>query len=534
MTTAGRTPLHNAALERGEQLAELLAQGAAVNATDAMGRTPLHNACQKYMHEHVLALLAAGADAAARDANGMTPLHYAVSTGFYGCIGWLIDAGSPIDATDAKGHTPLFHAAAGVCTEALSALLDAGADPGIKDEDGETAFDHLHPMLGFGTVDSLWREDARLNGPGRVARHLRHLIDHDEYLRILFVLNPAMCPERHSSASEKIPLPLQEWKDLANELSTYAETHRAWHSLHALQASGLPVRVPAAARDVAWTRSSTCNVGLGHVAEALIHDAANYGEGVPLLLRLDPEGCRPALDAAAFVVCSVRMWDRDQDGVGARRIETMRTALRALLNAGAAIEASSSVAAESACAVLNLPRDADGRVVLLAEQGNSMMARAVAGCVQDLQRPHGFTLLLRAAENCSELIEDLIGAGADVTAVDGFGRNALHLASAADRLPAAAKVVSWLLDAGIRPDLATPNGWRPLCLAASADVVAALVAGGASMELSADEARQLGSKNTRRLQEWISEAKARQASSKTNGIPSGAPACMDKAEPRGD
>lgn len=509
MTTAGRSPLHNAALERTGRLAELLALGADVHAKDDMGRTPLHNACQCFLHEHVLALLASGADAAARDARGMTPLHYAANTGFSGCFAWLIEAGSPVDATDLAGHTPLFHAAARGSSESVWALLRAGANPGIADHDGETLFDHLHPMLGPAVLDSLWREDARRNGPGRVGKHLRFLIDRNEYLRILFVLKPSACPERHVSAAELIPLPLHEWDDLASELSSYAENHRAWHSLHALETSGLPVRIPAVAKDVAWTRSSTHNLGDSHVAEALIYDAADYGEGVPLLLKLDLEGCRPALDAAAFTVCSVRMWDRDQGAVGERRLETMRTALRALLDAGADIEANNSVAAESARAVLQVQRDAEGRVVLPAEGSSTARARAVAGCLQDLQRPAGFTLLLRAAENCSELIETLIRAGADVTAVDGFGRNALHLASAAERLPAAAKVVSWLLDAGIDPNLATPNGWRPLCLAAQARVVSALLAGGAAPELSREEVQLLGPVNSRRLQQWIRDAKAR-------------------------
>ncbi len=61
MLTEGRTPLHDAALESGDTLRQMLEQGADVNACDAKGRTPLHNACQRQA-VHVPALLAAGAN----------------------------------------------------------------------------------------------------------------------------------------------------------------------------------------------------------------------------------------------------------------------------------------------------------------------------------------------------------------------------------------------------------------------------------------------------------------------------------------
>ena len=61
MPVEGRSPLHNAALEGGDRLRQLVSEGADVRARDAKGRTPLHNACQR-QPMHVPLLLAAGAD----------------------------------------------------------------------------------------------------------------------------------------------------------------------------------------------------------------------------------------------------------------------------------------------------------------------------------------------------------------------------------------------------------------------------------------------------------------------------------------
>jgi len=489
MPVEGRSPLHNAALESGDRLRQLISEGADVHARDAKGRTPLHNACQK-QPVHVPLLLAAGADPNARDLNQMTPLHYAAASGF-SCKELLV-AHADRDAQDVNGHTPLFHAAAtGHSTSAVD-LICAGADPRIADLTGETLFDHLHPWLGSGCIDELWLVDARMHGPDRLAQHLRKLIDGDEYLRIQMVLNPALLNGRHWWTKDQGPLPLQAWTALADDLTRYCTERSAWHSLHALHASGLPVTPPDAMRGRDWPRRAFFNVPKDKAAMALILAAADSGHGVPLLLALEVGGCKPAIDAAFLVLCGQRFHD-GQD------VDIARIALLALWDAGAKLESRAEAVAQQTHAAMRQPVGADGG--LLWEDGRkySHAFLGFTGAMSGLTRPVAFTPLLSAADAGSPLLGDLIALGADLDAVDRFGRNALHLATSSG----GEQAVVTLLEAGLAVDATDAQGYRALVRAPNAAMAALLLRYGASPVLTAIELQELGGQAAAQLQEWI-------------------------------
>jgi hypothetical protein len=492
---------------RGAALGQLLAQGADVHAVDAKGRTPLHNACGglQAVVDHVRRLLAAGADPNAKDSEGRTPLHYAASPSGRGSA-LLIAAGAHLDAQDANGHTPLRHAVHNNRSEAME-LLAAGADPRCADLDGETPFDHLDPFPGTGFVDALWLADAQQHGPDRLAQHLKTLIDADLYLRIQMVLNPAQVTSHYSAVAHRGSLPLGEWTALADELSAYCAARGAWPSLHALQVSGLPVTLPEAMRGRNWSRRELYHSPPGEAPLALLQAALEGGCGVPLLLKLDPPGCAPALDAALWFMLSSHP-PRTSGESEEASAQALSTALLALVDSGADLEARNGDVAERLHAALRLPRNEAGE--MLWDDERELSTRYLGlGTAAGLTRPVHFTPLLQAAESCGPLLPALLAAGADRRAVDRFGRNALHLAALSSSATRAEAAVTTLLEAGFAVDERDAQGWRALTRATHPGVAAILLEHGASPTLDADERRPLGAVSARRFEQLIARAKTR-------------------------
>lgn len=89
--------------------------------------------------EHFRALIDAGADVNAKDEDGQTPLHYAADRGHSEALKVLINAGADVNAKNENGWTPLHD----LCfddpdLQTLQALIDAGADVNAKSGDGQT------------------------------------------------------------------------------------------------------------------------------------------------------------------------------------------------------------------------------------------------------------------------------------------------------------------------------------------------------------------------------------------------------------
>jgi ankyrin repeat protein len=135
---AGRPLLQSAAREgRADMITALIAAGADVDATDAIGFTALFEAARDGQLEAVDALLAAGADVDHHShARGLslTPLHLAAIGGDAAIVTRLAEAGADLDVQGATGATPLYWAAFENRHDAVVALLDAGADPTVQPE----------------------------------------------------------------------------------------------------------------------------------------------------------------------------------------------------------------------------------------------------------------------------------------------------------------------------------------------------------------------------------------------------------------
>jgi hypothetical protein len=112
------------------------------------GDTALHIAAAAYRTALVRELVALGAAVDATNRRCQQPLHYAVDGGprsrhwdppaQMATIGALIDAGADPNAVDMGGTTPLHRAVRNRCAAAVKELLERGADPRRKNGSGST------------------------------------------------------------------------------------------------------------------------------------------------------------------------------------------------------------------------------------------------------------------------------------------------------------------------------------------------------------------------------------------------------------
>jgi len=125
----GTTALHWAAYHDDPRTAALLLKaGASVKTTNRYGVTPLALACTNGGAEVVELLLKAGADPNATLRGGETALMTAARTGKLGPVKALLARGADVNAKDRSGQTALMWAAAEGHAEVASALLAAKAD----------------------------------------------------------------------------------------------------------------------------------------------------------------------------------------------------------------------------------------------------------------------------------------------------------------------------------------------------------------------------------------------------------------------
>ncbi|XP_049796518.1 uncharacterized protein LOC126213007 [Schistocerca nitens] len=140
---------------RVDELQNLLAEGAPVDARDTSGFTALHLAVMNagttmFSSSNkasdvglctVKCLLNAGANVNAEDSNKQTPLHMAAYRGDLKILWVLLTSPVQLDARDRWGKTPLHWAATTTKKEATRMLLLAGADKKAKDSEGFTPED---------------------------------------------------------------------------------------------------------------------------------------------------------------------------------------------------------------------------------------------------------------------------------------------------------------------------------------------------------------------------------------------------------
>ncbi len=123
-----------------EEIRELLASGAVVDAHGKNGVTALM-AAALYSHDLALdELLAGGADVNAASRAGWTPLMYALFTGSETTVAEkLLEKGAQADAANAAGWTPLMFALrSGKPLDFIKKLINSGAYPETRANDGTT------------------------------------------------------------------------------------------------------------------------------------------------------------------------------------------------------------------------------------------------------------------------------------------------------------------------------------------------------------------------------------------------------------
>ncbi|CAN0324075.1 unnamed protein product, partial [Ectocarpus sp. 13 AM-2016] len=128
-TNGGRTALHFAACQGGdEMIGALLAGGAGIDALDDCGATPLMLAATEGQLSVVKALLSAGANVNfVIGVTGRTPLHWAAIGGREDAVDAILSAGGAKDTFDNNGDIPLMWACKGGHLSVIKALLSAGA-----------------------------------------------------------------------------------------------------------------------------------------------------------------------------------------------------------------------------------------------------------------------------------------------------------------------------------------------------------------------------------------------------------------------
>lgn len=141
----GFTPLHYAALDGGEAVAELLIERGCDFTVKRLKdwATPLHYAAYHGNEGVTTLLLRCGADVHQEDLRRQTVLHYATSSACQeSVVRMLLEKGAEIAPRDWKGMTPFLLAASRGSVSVVELLLERGASFADRDEMGRTAL-HL-------------------------------------------------------------------------------------------------------------------------------------------------------------------------------------------------------------------------------------------------------------------------------------------------------------------------------------------------------------------------------------------------------
>jgi ankyrin repeat protein len=146
-----------------DQVTQLLAEGADVNAQDEHEATALNSATRKNHKEIARLLLSYGASINSKDCFDYTPLHGAVDAGNKALVKILAAYGANIDVEDNRGRTPLWAAIYSGHKEIVEALLQHNAGWGINkpNKDNKTPLD-LAQELGNDEIIKLLKDYAEI------------------------------------------------------------------------------------------------------------------------------------------------------------------------------------------------------------------------------------------------------------------------------------------------------------------------------------------------------------------------------------
>ncbi len=192
--------LHEAVKDRGiEQVRQLLAKGANVNARDGIGRAPLHSAVSYRNLDIVRLLVDHGAKLDAKDQDGWTALRYAAALGkrdlvefligkgvdlpalhVAACAGdltrvrALVEQGATVHAKDELGWTPLYWATCLRRIEVAKLLVANGANVQVVANDGTTPLLRAVQAGDREMVDLILSKGADVNAKDKRGRTMQH------------------------------------------------------------------------------------------------------------------------------------------------------------------------------------------------------------------------------------------------------------------------------------------------------------------------------------------------------------------------
>ena len=138
-SSGGTTPLHVAAYcNDKDSIAQMLDEGADIEAKDLDGETPLFPAARRNAKDAAALLLARGARVNVKDKDSITPLHRAAYNNAKEAVALLVDSGADVNERNKEGGTPLHAAAIKNNKDIAALLLRRGAHVNGKDDDGKT------------------------------------------------------------------------------------------------------------------------------------------------------------------------------------------------------------------------------------------------------------------------------------------------------------------------------------------------------------------------------------------------------------
>lgn len=500
-------------------------------------RQPLPDLLRAAAHGHhaaVTALIAGGATLEATDALGWTALTAAAAGGHAGIAGELLRAGAKVGATAVDGWSPLAAAVFGGHASTVDRLLDAGADPRTPASHARESFGlvSLAAALGHrGPLQSLLARGGRLADLDR-ARYFRARLVRDGHRVRLGVAeqvggynaNPFGDDQSEPSPEvqyvDRLMRVAQVDAELAGALpaatgagkvtagSVVFETQRDAFGKRRRAAEGRSELDGWEEEILLTARLAPHAHGLGVVSEtarrALLVRAARAGyASVVRLLLLDTDPGREPLGAAAgsghveIVRLLLSLGGDPAREAGAALCNAARAGatatVRILLDAGAKVDVptGTSGALLEACYAPHLETmrlllergaspDMEGPygstpLTVSAEAGHVGAIRLLldAGAAVDRRSAHGSAALACAAraEN-AEAVKALLAAGAFPDLRDGEGRTALMRTVSRSDDPNVRRTARLLLEAGADPNLADAKGWTSLMHAIRAPSVA--------------------------------------------------------------